>query len=103
MKTLKIRIAFNFNDPNINWNTNLSINSPSNLYDLYTVILHEVVHSLGFNSFINENGASIDPVPYYSRYDTFLRTNNNIPLLTFGSCNMYDISFNSTPDLKAAL
>ena len=90
------RIAFNFNDPNINWNTNLSINSPSNLYDLYTVILHEVVHSLGFNSFINENGASIDPLPYYSRYDTFLRTNNNIPLLTFGSCNMYDISFNST-------
>ncbi len=89
------RVAFNFNDPNINWNTNLSINSPSNLYDLYTVILHEVVHSLGFNSFINENGASIDPSPYYSRYDTFLQTNNNIPLLTIGSCSMYDVSFNS--------
>ena len=89
------RVAFNFNDPSINWNTNLSINSPSNLYDLYTVILHEVVHSLGFNSFINQNGGSIDPSPYYSRYDTFLRTNNNIPLLTIGSCNMYDVSFNS--------
>lgn len=89
------RVSFNFNDPNINWNTNLSINSPTNLYDLYTVILHEVVHSLGFGSFINQNGASIVQSPYYSRYDTFLRTNNNIPLLTIGSCNMYDVSFNS--------
>ena len=89
------KVAFNFNDSSINWNTNLSINSPSNLYDLYTVILHEVVHSLGFGSFINQNGASIDPSPYYSRYDTFLRTNSNIPLLTIGSCSMYDISFNS--------
>ncbi len=88
-------VSFNFNDPSINWNTNLSINSPSNLYDLYTVILHEVVHSLGFNSFINQNGNSIDPFPYYTRYDTFLRTNNNIPLLTIGSCSMYDVSFNS--------
>jgi uncharacterized delta-60 repeat protein len=88
-------VSFNFNDPSINWNTNLSINSPSNLYDLYTVILHEVVHSLGFGSFINQNGASIDPSPYYSRYDTFLRTNNNIPLLTIGSCSMYDVNFNS--------
>lgn len=89
------RVSFNFNDPSINWNTNLSINSPSNLYDLYTVILHEVVHSLGFGSFINQNGSSIDPSPYYSRYDTFLKTNNNIPLLTIGSCSMYDVSFNS--------
>lgn len=89
------RVSFNFNDPSINWNTNLSINSPSNLYDLYTVILHEVVHSLGFSSFINQNGSSIDPSPYYSRYDTFLRTNNNIPLLSVGSCSMYDVSFNS--------
>lgn len=89
------RVSFNFNDPSINWNTNLSINSPSNLYDLYTVILHEVVHSLDFNSFINQNGNSIDPFPYYTRYDTFLRTNNNIPLLTIGSCSMYDVSFNS--------
>uniref|UniRef100_UPI0037524921 T9SS type A sorting domain-containing protein n=1 Tax=Flavobacterium sp. TaxID=239 RepID=UPI0037524921 len=90
------QVAFNFNDPSINWNTNLSINSPTNLYDLYTVILHEVFHSLGFNSFINQNGTSIDPSPYYSRYDTFLRTKNNIPLLTIGSCSMYDVSFNSS-------
>lgn len=89
------RVSFNFNDPNINWNTNLAINTPSNLYDLYTVMLHEVVHSLGFGSFINQNGASIDPSPYYSRYDTFLRTNSNLPLITIGSCSMYDLNFNS--------
>lgn len=88
-------VSFNFNDPNINWNTTLTINTPSNQYDLYTVMLHEVVHSLGFGSFINQNGTSIDPSPYYSRYDTFLRTNSNIPLLTIGSCSMYDVSFNS--------
>lgn len=88
------QVSFNF-DSSINWNTNLAINTPSNLYDLYTVMLHEIVHSLGFNSFINQNGLSIDPSPYYSRYDTFLRTNNNIPLLTIGSCSMYDVSFNS--------
>lgn len=64
------QVSFNF-DSSINWNTNLAINTPSNLYDLYTVMLHEIVHSLGFNSFINQNGASIDPSPYYSRYDTF--------------------------------
>ena len=88
-------VSFNF-DPSISWNTNLTVNTPSNMYDLYTVMLHEIVHSLGFGSFINQNGASIDPSPYFSRYDTFLRTNTNVPLLTIGSCSMYDISFNSS-------
>lgn len=89
------KVAVNF-DSSISWNTNLAVNTPSNMYDLYTVMLHEIVHSMGFGSFINQNGASIDPSPYYSRYDTFLRTNTNVPLLTIGSCSMYDISFNSS-------
>lgn len=92
------QVSFNF-DSSISWNTNLAVNAPSNMYDLYTVMLHEVTHSLGFNSFINQNGASIDPSPYFSRYDTFLRTNNNLPLLTIGGCSMYDISFNSAVSL----
>ena len=91
------KVAFNFDDPNIQWNTDLSINSPSNLYDLYSVMLHEVSHLLGFNSFIDQNGASLTGLNYYSRYDTFLKTNNGAsPLLTIGSCNMYDLSFNSS-------
>lgn len=88
------QIAFNFTNPAIQWHTNLASNAPSTLYDLYTVVLHEVTHALGFNSFINQNGASLTGAGYYSRYDTFLRTNANVPLLTQGSCTMYNLSFN---------
>lgn len=88
-------IAFNFADANIQWHTDLTTNAPSNLYDLYTVVLHEVTHALGFGSFINQNGASITGAGYYSRYDTFLRTNANVPLLTIGGCSMYNVNFNS--------
>lgn len=87
-------IAFNFNNPAIQWHTDLATNAPSTLYDLYTVMLHEVTHALGFNSFIDQNGASLTGAGYYTRYDTFLRTNTNLPLLTMGSCSMYDVTFN---------
>ncbi|WP_177734728.1 T9SS type A sorting domain-containing protein [Flavobacterium inviolabile] len=87
-------VAFNFTDSNILWHTDLTINAPGNLYDLYTVMLHEITHALGFNSFIDQNGASITGMGYYTRYDTFLRSNTNQPLLTMGSCTMYDVSFN---------
>jgi|GEM_PF-3309332 len=88
-------IAFNFSDPNIQWHTNLAVAAPSTLYDLYTVMLHEITHSLGFSSFINQNGTSITEIGYYSRYDTFLKTNTgNLPLLSIGSCKMYDVDFN---------
>lgn len=90
-------IAFNFGDSNIQWHTDLATTAPSTLYDLYTVMLHEVVHSLGFNSFIDQNGASITGLGYYTRYDTFLKTNaSNLPLLSIGSCKMYDVGFNSS-------
>jgi uncharacterized delta-60 repeat protein len=88
-------IAFNFADPTIQWHTNLASNAPNTLYDLYTVVLHEVIHALGFTSFIGPNGTSLTNANYYSRYDTFLRTNNNISLLTIGSCSMYDVIFNA--------
>lgn len=90
------KVAFNFNNSNIQWHTNLATNTPSNLYDLYTVALHEVSHALGFNSFIDQNGGSLTDSNYYSRYDTFLKTNSNISLLSIGTCKMYDLSFNSS-------
>lgn len=103
-------LSFNFNDtatpqiPNITpiiWNTNLtSTTIPFSQYDLYSIMLHEVAHALGFGSLIDENGNSKfgGNYRYYSRYDTFLKTNNqNSFLLTQSGCgSMTDYSFNSS-------
>lgn len=96
-------MAFNFNTTNtppINWNTNLSITAPAGQYDLYSIVLHEVTHALGFASLINENGASKFGAGfnYFSRYDRFLKDNSNSQfLLTKGSAcgSMYNYAFNS--------
>lgn len=92
--------AINFSNPTIIWNTDLNISSPIGLDDLYSVILHEVTHSLGFNSLINEIGRSKFGYSYefYSRYDKFLKNNSiNESLITnSGSCSMYWYSFNSS-------
>lgn len=99
-------MAFNFTDTTtpINWNTNLSIASFPNLYDLYSVVLHEVVHSLGFASLINSSGTSLfnSGYSYYSRYDRFLKNKENTQfLLTSTGCksgkagSMYNYRFNS--------
>ncbi len=103
-------LAFNFNDtatppiPNITpiiWNTNLtSTTIPFSQYDLYSIMLHEVAHSLGFGSLIDENGNSKFGVNYryYSRYDTYLKTNNqnNFLLTQIGCGSMTDYGFNSS-------
>lgn len=92
-------MAFNFNNAGINWNTNLGIAlSPSGLYDLYSVILHEVTHSLGFVSLINYNGLSKfgTVYNYYTRYDSFLKNNSlsqNL-IVNSGSCSLYNYNFN---------
>lgn len=90
------KVAFNLNDASIQWHTDLSTNAPSNKYDLYTTVLHEVTHALGLHSFIDENGGSLTDANYYTRFDTFLRTNSNVPLLSIGACSMYDLSFNTS-------
>jgi len=101
--------AFNFNttdnpsipnNPAINWHTNLSTNASSNLYDLYTVLLHEGTHALGFASLINGNGSSkFGPgYNYYSRYDRFLKNSTALQFLltnTNACSSMYNYSFNS--------
>lgn len=92
-------MAFNFNSIS-NWNTNLSINSPAGQYDLYSVILHEVTHALGFASLINADGTSKFGAGfnYYSRYDTFLKNNSNSQFLisNTGNCSLYNYSFNTS-------
>ena len=90
-------VALNFNNPSINWHLDLSQNTSNGLYDLYSVILHEVTHALGFASLIDVNGNSKfgTNFPYYSRYDLFLNSPSNQPLITnTGTCSMYNFGFN---------
>ncbi|WP_164975390.1 T9SS type A sorting domain-containing protein [Flavobacterium piscinae] len=91
-------MAFNF-DASINWNLDTSVFASTTEKDLYTVVLHEITHALGFNSLIDVDGSSKFPVDfnYFSRYDLFLKSNTNVPLLSTNSTiNLYNNSFNST-------
>lgn len=96
-------MAFNFNTtntPTINWNTNMGIATPIGTYDLYSVVLHEITHALGFVSLIDQNGSSRlgAGFNYYTRYDLFLKNNNNSQFLIRNpsACSpMYNYSFNT--------
>jgi len=95
-------MAFNFSDTTtpINWNTNLSLTSFPGLYDLYSVVLHEVIHAIGFGSMINGTGTPkfAPGFNYFSRFDRLLTNNANTQVLLTNSAGtnpMYDYSFNS--------
>jgi hypothetical protein len=97
-------IAFNFNT--INWHTDMSTPLASGEYDLYTVVLHEMLHALGFYSLIDSSGHSKfgTSASYYSRYDKFLKTQSGANLITdTGSCGMYGYHFNTTLTPSAVL
>lgn len=95
-------MAFNFSDTNISWNTNLTITSFPNQYDLYSVILHEMTHALGFASLIDSNGFSKfnSGFNYYTRYDTRLKNNADTQFLINKQTNacgsMYNYVFNTS-------
>jgi len=93
-------MAFNFSNPLISWNSGYTGIASSTQFDLYSVILHEITHALGFASLIDVNGISkFGPANnYYSLYDKFLNCfafNTLQPLLGLGnSCTgQYDLIF----------
>jgi hypothetical protein len=93
-------VAFNFSNPSIiSWNTSLTNQASNGLYDLYTVVLHEVTHALGFASLISANGTSAFGAGfnYYSRYDRFLknRAMTDFLIVRTGGCDMYNYRFNT--------
>lgn len=89
-------VCFQF-DGSVAWHTDLSTPPPAGKNDLYTTVLHEVLHAMGFHTLINYNGSQIfnSGFKYFSRYDRFLRTGSGTPLLTTTSaCDIYGLSFN---------
>ncbi|MGQ0829106.1 MAG: T9SS type A sorting domain-containing protein [Bacteroidota bacterium] len=92
-------MAFNFSNPSINWETNMT-NTSTSLYDLYTVALHEITHALGIASLIDFNGASKfgSNLSYYGRFDMFLRNvagTTNLIVPNSSSCSLYNFKYNA--------
>ncbi|HQQ94323.1 MAG TPA: T9SS type A sorting domain-containing protein [Bacteroidia bacterium] len=101
-------VQVNPNPPSGTWNLNMAItNLSSGQYDLYSVMLHEASHALGFESLINSNGNSVFGATdnYFSRYDQFLQDYNGNPLIsssTASTCPNSNITFASTLSVIAS-
>jgi len=71
-------------------------------FDLYTVILHEILHLLGFNTFISNNGTSSISTTFgdfYSKYDTYLEDGNSNPLIVITD-GCYNAVFNPSANVS---
>lgn len=85
-------------NPTSLFHTNLSsvVLNPTD-YDLYSVMLHEALHALGFASLIDGSGTSVFGASnnYYSRYDTYLTNALGLPLLSSStpSCSTGNLAF----------
>lgn len=93
------KVSVNFYNSSILWHTDMTTSpAPPGYMDLYTVLLHEVTHALGFTSLIDNDGTSVFPTGfnYYSRYDRFLKNHAGTQSLitNSGSCSLYDYQFN---------
>jgi hypothetical protein len=99
-------IYLNPTPPNGTWNTNLtSLNVTSSEFCLYTVLLHELTHALGFASIIDASGASVlgPNNNLFSKFDTYLFDSNNNALLqnASNSCPSNSVSFIGNPSSLA--
>jgi hypothetical protein len=91
-------LAVNFSNTAFTWNTDITnVSAPSGEIDLYTEVLHQAMHMLGFVSLIDQDGNSLFGADknYYSRYDQFLKTESGTALLepADANCPNYDINF----------
>jgi hypothetical protein len=84
------------------WHTldNDPLSSGSDLYDLYSVVLHEAIHALGFGTRIGAAGPAIEN--RYSNYDLFLQTADGTPLIVAGEetpecCQPYNFNYEVAP------
>jgi hypothetical protein len=75
--------SYMYVNPNAAWNLNMATTSIGSSYDLYSVVLHEAMHILGFASLIKGNGTSVLGAAnnYFGAYDKFLTNAAGTPLL----------------------
>lgn len=83
--SIRINVAYN-------WYAGLDGNPGNTQVDLYSVVLHEALHSLGFASLIGENGGSklqfsggTPVLTHYTPFDQFLKLDNGTALITNSS------------------
>ena len=97
-----------------NWYTGYAGPVTAGKIDLYTVVLHEVLHAMGFASLIAENGGSKfhpngPPLNNYSIFDKFLKfdnapvnINNTSVITNSGGYNLaYNVNSNPATDLRS--
>jgi len=74
-----------------NWNTDLTRNATTSEYDLYSVLLHEITHMLGFSSLIEDGGLSVltnsNQPGMYSIFDTYLKVGGTSVLVNNSNNN----------------
>lgn len=74
-------LAVNFNtNPAITYNYNTNDSAPlgAGQESLFTTVVHELVHGMGFINYINAASGSFDGFP--TAYDTFIVQDNNTPV-----------------------
>ncbi|SNS32809.1 T9SS type A sorting domain-containing protein [Dokdonia pacifica] len=74
--------------------TNLS----GELYDLYGIIQHEILHAMGFISFLDQNGNGTTSSNFISPFDTLLY-NNTTPFIDTSTPYDWDISAGINPSV----
>ncbi|MEY4926135.1 MAG: hypothetical protein RI894_571, partial [Bacteroidota bacterium] len=84
-----------------NWQKDCALAPASAQYDLYNTLLHEVIHALGFESYMTPDGLSrmnyyVPGFTYYRRFDTYLETAGRDRLLVNSSgCGLQNWQANS--------